>query len=358
MRRITEILSAEAASTAGTKVIDLNLTDIVSRIVVQFKGTNSTGVPTAHPAKMISKIELVDGSDVLFSLTGAEAQALNFYDENELPTTALMYVNDVMAIATFHINLGRFLWDTKLALDPSKFSNLQLKITHNKASGGATPDAGSLSVFAFVMDKSEATPTGFLMSKEIQSYSLTSSAHEYISLPIDYAYRRILVASLSAEKQPWEQFNKIKLSIDNDKQVLINNMSTSDLIKILPHKRFTEYLVGTGTGSAEGTYCTATMETFAAMAPLASALTAASVLTQAYGGYLTALMDSAELFQLVIAGKCPHGALNIPFGDPAEIDSYLKVDKIGAFKFDITAGSSVGSSSTCEIVAQQVRTYK
>jgi len=358
MRRITTLLAAEAANTAGTKVIDIDSSDIISRIVLQFKATNSTGVPAAHPAKQISKIEICDGSDVLFSLSGIEAQALNFYEEDERPVHANMYVNDVMTQSTFHINFGRFLWDTKYALDPARFSNLQLKVTHNKASGGGTPDAGSISAFAMVMDKTDSSPIAFLMAKEIQSYTLTSSAHEYITLPTDYPYRRLIIQSLAAGKQPWEQYNKVKLSVDNDKQVLINNMSTSDLLKIFPHREFTELLVGTGTGSAEGTYCTPGMWAFAALAPLASALSAASVLTQAYGGYLTVLADSGELFQLLIHGKCPHNSMQIPFGEPLEPSTYLDVSKMASLKFDITAGSSVGSSSTCEIVSSQVRSYK
>lgn len=78
--RLANILAEEAATTAATKTLDINLADPISRIVVQMKGLNSSGVPTAHPAKMISKIELVDGSDVLFSLSGVEAQALNFHN--------------------------------------------------------------------------------------------------------------------------------------------------------------------------------------------------------------------------------------------------------------------------------------
>jgi len=359
MRRIIEILTAEAVNTAGTKVIDLNVIDLISRITVVMKGTNSTGVPTAHPAKMISKIELVDGSDVLFSLSGVECQALNFYESGELPETALMYVNDVQCMATFHINFGRHLWDKMLALDPSRFSNLQLKITHNKAAGGGAPDAGELGVYADLMSKEDANPVGFLMAKEIQSYALTSSAHEYISLPTDYPFRKLIVASLAAGKQPFEQCNKLKLSIDNDRIVLINNISVSALLKFLPgHKRFTEFLVGTGTGSAEGTYCAAAMWAFVAMGPLASALSAASQLTQVAGGYFTALMDSAETFQLLISGKTPHGAVEIPFGDQADIETWLKVAGIGSLKLDVTAGSSVGSSSTAEIVSQQLRSYK
>jgi hypothetical protein len=359
MRRLTEILAAEAASTAGTKVIDLNIIDLISRITVVMKGTNSTGVPTAHPAKMISKIELVDGSDVLFSLSGIECQALNFYETGELPENALMYVNDVQCMATFHIHFGRYLWDKILALDPSRFSNLQLKITHNKASGGGAPDAGELGVYADLMSKEDASPVGFLMAKEIQSYALTSSAHEYISLPTDYPFRKLIIASLAAAKQPWEQYNKIKLSIDNDRIVLINNLSVSALAKFLPgHRRFTEFLVGTGTGSAEGTYCTPAMWAFAASGALVSAQTANGILTQIYGGYFTALMDSAEIFQLLISGKAPHGAIEIPFGDQTDIETWLKTAKIGSLKLDVTAGSSVLTSSTAEIVSQQLRNYK
>jgi len=359
MRRINEILAGEAASTAGTKVIDLNITDLISRITIVFKGTNSTGVPTAHPAKMVSKIELVDGSDVIFSLSGVECQALNFYETGQLPETAQMYVNDVQAMATFHINFGRYLWDKVLALDPARFSNLQLKITHNKASGGGTPDAGELAVFADLMGKDDASPTGFLMAKEIQSYALTSSAHEYINLPTDYPYRKLMIASLAAGYQPFGQYSRIKLSLDNDRVVLINNMKASDLLKFLPgHKRFTEFLVGTGTGSAEGTYVTSGMWAFAGVAPLATALAASTVFTQIYGGYLTVLADSAEMFQAVINGKAPHGAMEIPFGMPDEPDTWLKMINVGNIKLDVTAGSSVGSSSTCEIISQQLRSYK
>ena len=358
MRRITEVLAGEAASTAGTKVIDLNLTDFISRIQVQFKGTNNGATPTAHPAKMISKIELVDGSDVLFSMSGAEAQALNFYEGGTMPLNVLEFRNDVMAIAFFNLNFGRFLWDPKLAIDVNRFSNLQLKITHNMAAGGSAPDAGNLAVFAHVMDREDASPLGFLMSKEIQSYALTSSAHEYISLPTDYTFRKLMVASLAADKQPWEQYNRIKLSVDNDKQVLINNMRTSDLLKALaPERRLIEAISGTGTGAAVDHFITPAYEAYVTLEAYDAAVTT-SFVNQSYGGVAGISFDSAEHFQGAVSGLAPHGAIDIPFGIKNEMDSWLKTDKFASLKIDITAGSSVGASSTCEVIAQQLRSYK
>lgn len=357
--RIHEILAAESIATAGTKVIDLNINDLVSRLTILIKGTNNNAVPTAHPAEIVSKIELVDGSEVLFSMSGKEAQALNFYETGELPTINLEYRNDVMCFAAFHINFGRFLWDTKLALDPSRFSNLQLKITHNKAAGGSTPDAGELAVFGDLMDKSAGTPVGFLMAKNLQSYALTSSAHQYITLPTDFAYRKLIVKSLFSGKQPWEQYNRIKLSLDNDRVVLLNNLRTSDLLKFSSVKKsFVEFIMGTGTGSAADVFCTAAMDISCAQGSLDTALAATNVIKQAYGGVINILSDNAEAYQLVVTGKCPHGAIELPFGDQQDMNSWLKMDKIGALKLDITAGSSVGSASTCEIVSQQLRVYK
>jgi len=142
--RTASILAPEAASTAATKTLDINLADPVSRLVIQMKGLNNGTTLTAHPAKMISKIELVDGSDVLFSLSGVECQALNYFDKGRMPFNVVNYCNDVYAIATYELNFGRYLYDPVFALDPTKFTNPQLKITHDGSQGGFAPFVGLL----------------------------------------------------------------------------------------------------------------------------------------------------------------------------------------------------------------------
>jgi len=97
--RLASLLSSEAVNTAGTKTIDVNLAKPISRISIQMKGTNNGSVPTAHPQNMLSKIELVDGSNVLFSLSGLQARSLNFYERGLLPYSIIEYRNDVMCSA-------------------------------------------------------------------------------------------------------------------------------------------------------------------------------------------------------------------------------------------------------------------
>ena len=357
MKRIIELLAGEAASTAGTKIVDIDTSDLISRISVHFKGTNNGNTPTAHPAKMISKIELLDGSDILFSLSGIQAQAANFYNDGFDVFNTIDYRNDVMSIAVFNLDFGRFLYDKMLALDPTKFNNLQLKITHNMAAGGSVPDAGNLGVYAEVMSREGINPIGFLMTKELKSFAMTSSAHEYSDLPVDYPYRQLIIQSLSAEKTPNEQFSKIKLSADADRMVIVNNISTSVLSKFAHNrKRMHESIFGYGAGSAVEHFITPTYDCTIVVGGVGTALTTA-ICQQAEGGSCDIHVDTTEEFQGIISGYCPHGALALPMGDINEINDWLNVDTFKSLKLDLLAGSSVGSSSTCEIISQQLRRY-
>lgn len=353
--RLASILPAEAANSAGTKTIDINVADPISRFTVQMKGLNSSDTPVAHPAKMISKIELVDGSDVLFSLSGVEAQALNFFDEGRMPHTVLNYLNDVYAIATFNINFGRFLYDPVLALDPKKFTNPQLKITHDLAEGGSTPDAAQLSVYAHIFDEKEISPAGFLMSKEQYSYTLVSSAKEHIDLATDFPYRKLILQSMSTTKQPWEQYNQVKLSQDNDSKVVINDEKTSDLLKLLRlWPQFTETIYAkTAAAANQVIHCTPSYERIATLVGVAADSDAYIIDT--YGGAITVYDDAAASIMMVLSGLSPHGTLCIPFGDQTEIEDWYKVSEIGSLRLTLKAGS--GASGTCEVITQQIRNY-
>jgi len=355
--RTEALLDAETASTAATKTVDVDLSQPVSRLVVEMKGTNNGSTPTAHPATMLTKLELVDGSDVLFSLSGKEAQALNILTAGGTGYTEQNFIDNNSAIAVCNIDFGRWLWDPQLALDPSRFRNLQLKVTHNKALGGSAPDAGTLSVFADIFDDKRVMPIGFLQAKEHYTYSLTSSAVETIDLPTDYPLRNLIVQSLSTGKQPHDQYNKLKLIEDDGKKVPINDIRTSDLIKMTPNNKYmTETVRISNNTSAFTCYCTPTYDTKIVWAPILG--TDSGWLGKAsYGGTFTADGSAATEGDCILTGKGPHGALCIPFGIQDDITDWYDMTNIKSLKLKVTAGSSVGSSSTAEIVVQQLRRY-
>ena len=353
--RIASILAAKAANTAGTQVIDLNLRKPISRITIQFKGTNNGSVPTAHPAKMISKLELVDGSEVLASLSGIQCQALNYYETGRIPTTVMEFRNDVMAIATYELNFGRWLWDTVLAFDPTKFNNPQLKITHDLTAGGSSPDAATLAAWAHVWDKQEAVPTGFLMSKEQFNYTLVASAIEAIDLATDRPYRSLMLQSLTGGKQPWQNFNKIKLTENNDAVVVINEELTSNLLKLFKdHPKIVEYVHALDLLGGVTVYCTPTYEVGVVGLGI-DAFNGSLYSAQSYGGTFSATGDNSEHAAFLITGTNPHGSMLIPFGVQSKIEDWYDVKDIGSLILKITGGS--GASGTCQIISQQLRNY-
>ncbi len=59
--RLATILDRELHSADTTKVIDITLADPVSQIAILYEPVNGAETtPSGHPAKCISKIELVD----------------------------------------------------------------------------------------------------------------------------------------------------------------------------------------------------------------------------------------------------------------------------------------------------------
>lgn len=355
MNRISTILASEAATTAGTKTINIDENAPISEISIRFKGTNNGSTPTAHPAKMVTKIELVSGSDKLFSLSGIEAAALNFQEKGELPFSICEYEDNIQSCMTYHLRFGRHLWDRELAFDPTKFDNPQLKITHNKALGGSVPDAGTMAVFGKVFDDPYPAPRGFLMSKEHFSYTLTAGEHEHITLPRDYPYRILMPMSYEAGYAFNTQFSEFNWFADNKKKVFLDGISGSELAKILPHiDKVEEDFAGLGTGSAVAYYIASTYENYG-VANGRSAHQTAMITGQPAGPTINITNDASESFACHANGYMPFGSVNLSLHDLHNIDEWFDPAKYGSVKLDIKAGSS--GSGTIYAVLQQLRNY-
>lgn len=358
--RLAEILAEEDASTAKTKTIDITLRDVISRIIIRMRAKNGADRAdlAAHPAKLVSKIELVDGSNVLFSLNGYEAQALNYYDQLVTPDTEIIDGETNWNFSTFVIDFGRHLYDTLLAFDPKKFTNPQLKITHDYQAVDTGATEGKLQVFAHIFDEKEVTPEGFLMSKQVQTYTSAADAYEYIDLPTDYPIRKLLVRAYLVDKAFDSEISEFKLSEDSDRRVPINTEIEPYLREVcgaLPpiHEHFqirtintVRYFYGMPTywPMFHGTHYS---EAVAAMRE------------GSYEGDKQGILSSAtadRLFSGVIYGYIPHQVISFPFGlqdDPAD---WYDVTKLGSLRARLkgTAGSSAAEVT---LFLQQMRKY-
>lgn len=359
--RMTEIWPEHSYTTDQTVIIDLNLMNPVSQIIVDADCYNGSETAiTGHPVKGITKIELVDGSDVLYSLSGVEGHAVDFYHNKRERQAWFHYMGSNYTDYAIGLNFGRFLWDPLYALDPSKFRNLQLKITLDIDGGGGTPTTIRLRVTANVFDEKSVTPAGFLMHKEMKSYTLEDSAHEYSDLPTDYPYRKLFVRAQRYGTEANQQLESIKITEDNDRKVVINQKVARvmrNLIALTP--AYKEGILLKGATTTRNFYCTPTATVYGVGGRWATAVAAGAVqFNDGDGGRFAAIVGTAGGYvHYQIHGWLPHGVFEFPFGIQNDPEDWYDVSKIGSLIIDVEAASSVGSSQTCQVLLQQARKY-
>lgn len=363
-RKVT-IHPLEALATAGTKTIDILGTDVISRLLIKYVITKGAAGHTmaAHLAKDITKIELVDGSDVLFSLTGYEAQALNIYDRKCPTMNFAQQMASCGGESFYGIDFGRFLFDPVLALDPRKFKNLQLKISYTLVGSDTTCAASSLEIFSDVFDQKPASPVGFLTSKELYDYTCgADGSFEYIDLPTDYILRKMLLRAYTDAREPEYTIESIRIDEDNQKRIPLD-ITLKKYIDMMmgewtPVEELFSCIVTDVAGGARTYYFTPTNE-FPSFAGLGTGLVVFSQYPSAWirGGKIILATESGgqNLFG-VVKGFCPNHCIEFLFGDPKDMADWYDITKIASLRLRLEAAGS-GTSGKAQVVLQQLRKY-
>ena len=355
--RLNKFFSRATYDNDTTEVIPINIKDPISQILIKFEGLNSTAVPIAHMLECVKKIELVDGSDVLFSLNGKEAEGLDFYhNHGQLRCNYNRILDGATPSRIIAINFGRYLWDKEYAFDPKMFNNPQLRITLDIDAGGNTFTSNYLTCFANVFDEGVLSLRGFMMVKQLKTHAVANTIHYYTDLPTDFPYRALYYRGYAASMEATWLIAHLKLSEDQDKRVPLDN-SGPEILEMLqqeyPPVRESYWFASAAAGrtlfitpcqwvTAQGT----TWSSEAQANNLAS--------EDGEGGNLTTIQLADGLNQQIkVEGWVPHGVFEIPFGvkdDPAD---WYDVRGIGSLRADMTGGAAGNAS----IFIQQVRPY-
>jgi len=359
--RLSTLLADTSYSADKTEIIDIDVIDPISQIIMELSAniTDDTAI-TAHVMECITKIELIDGSDVLFSLTGKEAEAADWYCNHNFNSPWNIYMGWGETERQIRLNFGRYLLDPVLAFDPKKFRNPQLKISLDINAGGAVPTTNKLRVWAVLFDEKKVTPVGFLMHKEIKNYVMTASGHEYTDLPRDYPYRKLFIRQQEAGTEPGQNISNIKLSEDQDKRIIVNHLP-EDILRTIAmiSPPIWEYIHARVATSQTSIYCTPTTRVYAVATELGDTSGAGAIATtMGDGGLIKAIAATAQKYaQLFVTGYLPHGVYEIPFGLQDQIEDWYDVTKVGSLKLDITGASGLGGTETAQVFLQQLRKY-
>jgi len=230
--RKTYLVEDETTVTTGTRIFNLDFTDPVAAIYLDFIGQRFDYTDTNRPylLESITKIEIVDGSDVIYSTTGTECAAVQLYHTGRIPFMAISS-NAAGAYNRMQVKIlfGRDENDTEFALDLKRFNNPQLKITHAYAEEAAHWKASgqTMTVQALVAEGAPS-PRGFFMTKEIYSWTKATTGDETIDMPRDYPYRFIVMQATHCATPVYAEFSKVKISCNFDEFVPMNE-TTEDL---------------------------------------------------------------------------------------------------------------------------------
>lgn len=222
--REVEVLRAESIAVAGTRTVDINISDPISKLSVVWRKTNSNRTPVAHPGNIVKNILVCDGADVLFSMNGSHAQSMAYFTDNCQPATMINYEVGQCSMQIAEIKFGRFLYDELLALDPKRFNNLQIKVEHDLALGGAGGTVADLSIYAHCFDEKVIEPAGFLYNKEIYTFLPVAGSWYYVDIPTDYPVRAIMFGAQQATDGPEYILDEFKLTENQGKHILIESM--------------------------------------------------------------------------------------------------------------------------------------
>lgn len=341
---------------AGTKTIEVNVKDIISRIVLNWKITKGAEGMNAHDSADLTKIELVDGSDLLFSMTGGECQALCLYDRKVHAMNHGQHASANSQFSTYGIDFGRKLYDPELALDPSRFRNLQLKVTHNEAVSDTSADVGSLEVLAECFDEKPVTPQGFLMSKEIWNAALPLAGYTYVDLPTDYPIRQLLLKAYKDAYEPWALVDQFRIDEDNEKRIPFDFTDLEAYYRKMKSvwtpilEEFIAFL-----SQYSSTYYLTPTEYYPHLLLSTASQVLATIAVGGRGGAVTVTSAETPYIRGMVMGYLPNHCFQFPFGDPQDLDDWYDVTKIGSCRARLEAGGT--DVTTSAIVLQQLRRY-
>lgn len=355
--RLHTVHARKSYTSDTTEIIDLIGLDPISNLIIGLECTNSSATQTAHPMACLTKIEIVDGSKVLWSLDGYEAEAKDWYDNKGIfrsnYNTALNGGGESRYVG---INFGRYLWDEALAFDPKKFVNPQLRVSLDIDAGANAPATIYITVWANLFDEKIISPQGFLMAKEIKEYTISSAVHEYTDLPTDYMYRNIYFRPFVAGTEPNQCVSNFKLSEDNDKRIPydhgvqdIERMILNMYPPVKEHYYFADDTTAKYLYVAPSTRVAGLIQAWKATAPAGT-----HSFYDGDGGRAAIIAGTAgENINVFVHGYVPHCVYQIPCGMQDDISDWWNVQSIDRLRADITGAAT----STGYLCVEQLFTY-
>lgn len=304
----------------------------IQDVRVIYSSTNgATSNTLGKIAPSVTKIEVLNGSDVLASLSGREAQSLFFFsgrnDYGKLPLKTLSAAAGAVVSEEFPILFGCYFRDPRMYLDTGRFANPQVRLTHSlpiSATAGFATGTTTVSIILRIIDSGAPPYAGFMMNKEVESWVTGSSGDDATFLPLDWPYAAIMVQGLLTTVAPASVLTNIKLLV-NLGQYIPYDMATGDILAM----NFEQY------GEAKEYFVPLSDTSFTWLSDIYSRAGAVFDVAGAVGkGNISSVTgesvvgtfttgQAAGSMRVRVEGLAPHACFFLPFGDSDQPSDFL-----------------------------------
>lgn len=369
--RETYIRDYENLPNSGSRSWPINIVDPIPDIYLKFTARNYSDSNIRNFLfDVVNEIEVIDGSDVLFSLKPREILALDAYHYKESLHWGITEVPSAYQKCVFKIPFGIGRYDPTIGFDPTRFKNPQLRFNWNLenispvGAGGFVTGSLFVDVIATVAEKFPVRPSGWLMHKHIHEWETAASGVHRVEMPVDYPHRSVFLQHKESFYCPWEVLSKAKYNVDQEKYMPfnwhtddwsywlkefygmwhqgMNFMPTIETSGVLQWRHF--YLMDNRSFSM--------LSKDAAVPWWWSQGTGCKV-------FFSGGTGATNIAHVKIDGSLPFGTWTYPFGDPEQLEEWLQVRDIGKIYFEIEQGGpdEVGEGDTARVFLTQYRTY-
>ena len=358
--------SRKVLADSGEVTVDITPRDPITGLWIEIRATNGTTNNRGNlVADCISSIEVIDGSDVLYSLDGHEAAALTMLLGGQVPSWLVdEHPSNVQDMSIF-IPFGRWWGDEEYSLNPRRFTNPQVRVAWNLATitavgvTGFTSGTGRLTVVADIMEGARE-PRGFLMTKQHYTSTGAASGDDYVDLPRDHPIAMLLLRAYKSATAMNTVISQVKIDIESGRHVPLD-MRMTDLIRVMSMKL--PLITYRHSFHAADGDTIKTIPKFGESVSLLPCDIDDTVVGYNHVGYgegairldtAGSAQSTARRLLAVVTGWWPFGVIGIPFGDLRTPATWLPGPSFSSMRAILTQGAA---SSTIAIALVQERLY-
>ena len=208
---------------ASTFELDLKGFTSISAIDLIIRATNgSTNNQAGYIHDEVDTIEVLDGSRVIFSLSGIQCRALNCYEMGHYPAVTFDEAANAVQQELFRVSFGRHLGDPLYWFDPAQYQNPVLRVTISMTISATIAFVTNTTVISAIVHTWDDRPSGrrgTFLTKEYKSFTSAASGDDRGRLPIDFPYRVIILRAFETAIAFDVDITQIKATLDTDRYV-------------------------------------------------------------------------------------------------------------------------------------------